>query len=328
MSGVNRVRVEKIKTALERFSKLPLKGIARYLCDTDGELWDHNLENIRKAVCYYAGKHGEYHRAECADKSLFRDRVVSVPKTWRETRTPYILNPGLWLALFDAHFPFHEPVPIEAAIKTGQTEGVTGLLLGGDWWDAKAVSYWPSRKRDFNGEVVIVIDSLDLLRHEFPDQEIIYQPGNHEYRLPRYFMSKAPELAESPLAAMETIMDFESREINFLDYFQLVKAGELPIMHGHEVRRIRYTVNPAKGLFNKTHSWAMCGHAHRTSQHTATSIQDIMLSTWSVGCLCDLHPEMEPYGNEWNWGFALVNVEKNGFFEVINRRVLPNGKVV
>lgn len=32
--------------------------------------------------------------------------------------------------------------------------------------------------------------------------------------------------------------------------------------------------------------------------------------------------------SNWNWGFALVNVEKNGDFEVENRRILPSGKVV
>ena len=31
--------------------------------------------------------------------------------------------------------------------------------------------------------------------------------------------------------------------------------------------------------------------------------------------------------NDWNWGFAMINVEKNGNFEVTNKRVLPNGQV-
>jgi len=41
-----------------------------------------------------------------------------------------------------------------------------------------------------------------------------------------------------------------------------------------------------------------------------------------------MHPDYAPYGTNWNWGFAIVNVEKNGNFEVVNRRILPNGKVV
>jgi hypothetical protein len=53
-----------------------------------------------------------------------------------------------------------------------------------------------------------------------------------------------------------------------------------------------------------------------------------LITTWSFGCLCDLEPEYNPYGNDWNWGFGLISIEKSGHFEVINLRVLPSGKVV
>ena len=75
---------------------------------------------------------------------------------------------------------------------------------------------------------------LDFIRQEFPKAKIVYKPGNHEYRLPRYYASKAPEFIGSPLAAMESLIDFESRGIEFLDYYQKVKAGKLSILHGHE----------------------------------------------------------------------------------------------
>jgi hypothetical protein len=47
----------------------------------------------------------------------------------------------------------------------------------------------------------------------------------------------------------------------------------------------------------------------------------------SVSGNCDLNPDYAPYGN-WNWGFALVDVEKNGNFTVENHRILPSGAVV
>jgi hypothetical protein len=61
--------------------------------------------------------------------------------------------------------------------------------------------------------------------------------------------------------------------------------------------------------------------------HTTNDVNDTMLTTWSFGCLCDLHPDWNPYA-DWNHGFALINIEKNGFFEVENRRILQNGKIV
>jgi hypothetical protein len=126
---------------------------------------------------------------------------------------------------------------------------------------------------------------------------------------------------------METILGLEYRDIEFLDYLQLVMAGKLPILHGHEVPNISRTVNPARGLFQHTKTWAMCSHCHTTSQHPAKDIYGTLLTTWSTGCLCDLSPDYNPFGNNWNWGFALVNVEKNGDFEVENKRILPSGKV-
>jgi hypothetical protein len=178
------------------------------------------------------------------------------------------------------------------------------------------------------GEVEATIDFLDWIRHEFPDAKMVYKPGNHEYRLPRYYVSNAPELIESPVTAMETHLDFEGRGIEFLDYNQIVRGGKLPIIHGHEVKHIETVVNPARGLFLRSKSFAACSHCHRTSSHTERTIDNKIMTTWSFGCLCDLSPDYFPIGNNWNHGFGILNVEKNGDFEVQNLRVLPSGEVV
>lgn len=317
-----------LKDAIRRFYHLPVRTIARTILNMHGELWDNDYEKIRSSVRYYMGKNGNKNRGKPPDISLFRDSVVKMPQTWRKKVKPYHLPPGTYLVLSDVHIPFHEPKPLEAAIQAGQAEGVDGLFFNGDLQDCAAVSFWPTAKRDFNKEVAAVIDTLDFLRHEFPKARFIYKPGNHEYRLPRLYVSKIPELAESPLSAMETAIGFEERQIEFLEYKQLVYAGELPIIHGHEVRFINRAVNPARGLFLRTKSYAACSHCHTTSEHTERDINDLILTTWSFGCLCDLSPEYNPLGNNWNWGFAIIHVEKDGNFEVVNRRILPSGKVV
>lgn len=321
-------RSDIVRATIRRFPQLSNRTIARHLLHTYGDLWDNNLERIRLSVRYYRGRAGKSSRQRLINKDLFLQQDVKVPQTWRKQREPYRLTPGLWLILADAHIPFHEPIALEGAVQAGQAEGVEGVLLNGDWQDCSVISYWPTRKRDFNREIELVIDSLDWLRKEFPKQKIVYKPGNHEYRLPRYFVRKAPELIGSPLEAMETIIGFEERKIDFLDYHQIVMAGKLPILHGHEIKGLTRTVNPARGLFLKAKSWALCSHCHTTSMHTAKNITGRLLTTWSTGCLCDLSPDYMPYANDWNWGFALVNVEKDGNFEVVNRRVLPNGKIV
>uniref|UniRef100_A0A6M3JPU6 Putative calcineurin-like phosphoesterase n=1 Tax=viral metagenome TaxID=1070528 RepID=A0A6M3JPU6_9ZZZZ len=319
-----------VKEAIRRFNHLPSQTIARHVLATHGDLWENNLEIIRTSVRKYRGSQGKRSRTKTADKSLYLtgNEKIEMPATWRQKRTSYKLPPGTWLVMSDVHVPFHEKAPIEAAIQAGQAEKVDGVFLNGDIMDCAAVSYWPTVRRDFNAEVEATIDFLDFLRGEFPKQKIVYKPGNHEYRLPRYFLSKAPDLIGTPLAAMETVMGFERRGIDFLDYFQIVYAGKLPILHGHEVRMIARTVNPARGLFLRNKMFSLCGHCHTTSEHTSKTLEGTLMTCWSVGCLCDLNPDYNPYGNDWNWGFAVINVEKNGHFEVVNKRVLPNGKVV
>jgi len=317
-----------ITDAVRRFHHLPAKTIARHVLAVYGDLLENDIEKIRSRIRGKLGKQGDVKRGNATDKSLFRGAPVAMPKTWREVRTSYHLPQGLWLVLSDIHVPYHEPVPIEAAVQHGQAEKVDGIFINGDLQDCAAVSYWPSKKRDFNGEIEAVIDFFDWLRGQFPKAKIVYKPGNHEYRLPRYYMSKAPELIETPYMAMESVLGFEERGIEFLDYFQLVYAGKLPIIHGHEVHNISRTVSPARGLFLRTKTFSACSHCHSTSSHTPKTIEGKLLSTWSFGCLCDLQPEYNPFGNDWNWGFAVINIEKDGNFEVENKKILQSGKVV
>jgi predicted phosphodiesterase len=326
MSGNNKTQI--VKDAVRRFHHLPDRTIARYILQEHGDLFNNDLEGIRGKVRYWTGKDGKNSRDRASDKSLFKDLPSKIPQTWRKTRTKYKLNPGLWAVFSDIHAPFHEPIPIEVAVSYAQSQKVNGVFFNGDFQDCASVSYWPKAKRDFNKEIGVVIDLLDWFRSEFPNQEFVYKPGNHEYALPRYYMAKAPELAGTPLAAMETVIGFEERNIEFLDYHQVVMAGKLPIIHGHEVSRIDRSVNPARGLFLRAKTFAACSHCHTTSEHTPRNLVGELLTTWSFGCLCDLSPDFNPLGNDWNWGFSLIYVEKDGSFEVENRRILPSGKLV
>lgn len=325
---MRRIKSQVVKDAARRFYHLPTKTIARHILLTNGELFDNDLELIRGYLRRIFGKMGERNRKKAIDKTLFSDRKIKMPKTWNKITKPYKLTVGLWLVMSDIHIPHHVEDAVEAAIQAGQAEQVNGIFFNGDVQECAAISYWPTQRRDFNAEMEATIDFLDFMRQEFPKQKIVYKPGNHEYRLPRYYVSKAPELIDTPLAAMETILGFEERDIEFLDYHQIVYAGKLPIIHGHEVSNITKTVNPARGLFLRAKTFAACSHCHSTSEHTPKTLEGKLLTTWSFGCLCNLEPEWNPLGNDWNHGFALVNVESDGNFEVVNRRILQNGKVV
>lgn len=46
-----------------------------------------------------------------------------------------------------------------------------------------------------------------------------------------------------------------------------------------------------------------------------------VVSTWTTGCLCGLHPEFARM-NEWNHGFAYVTSDIDGAFTVENKRIV------
>lgn len=312
--------------ALRRYPNCPLRTLARYLVQTQGILFKDSFDVAYDRVRYYAGKKGDMCRRHANDKTLFR-KDVKLPVGRTLKRSPYKLNAGSWLVLSDIHIPFHSEKAIETAVAFGQKRKVDGILFGGDAMDCLSLSFWPTANRDFPAEVEAMADFLDWMKQEFPTQKMVYIRGNHEYRLERFFIANAPELVNMPTSDMESTLGMEQRGIVLLEDKQVVMAGKLPIIHGHECRVSRGSVNAAKSLFNKFKSSGMCSHLHSTSEHSTSNVSGDLLTTWSVGALCDLKPDYCPI-NDWNWGCALINVEKNGNFEVENRRILPSGKIV
>jgi predicted phosphodiesterase len=326
LSGTKTVKGQIVNEAIQHYPKFGSLTIAKIILYNDGNIFDNNLESIRSLVRHYRGAIGP--RSNLYKVNGRPTTPMLMPQTWREVREPYKLKPGLYLIMADVHVPFHEPKAVEAAIDYGHKNKVNGIVILGDLRDNQSFSFWPqTRKRDTDKEIETMIDFLDFLRYEFPKANIVYKLGNHEYRLPAMFYKRVPELAGIPLAAMEEILDLEGRGIDTVDYSQLIHAGKLPLMHGHEVK-ISTAVNPAKGLFNKVSTYAACAHFHQPSMHPGKNLQGDVLTTHSFGCLCDLHPDYNPWGNAWSWGTALLNVDKNDNFELENKRILPNGKVV
>ena len=92
-------KTEIVRDTVRRFFHLPNLTIAKHILATHGPLFDNDLEKIRGYVRRVVGKSGSRKRESAEDKSLFRDTVTTIPKTWREIRTPYHLPVGLGLVL-------------------------------------------------------------------------------------------------------------------------------------------------------------------------------------------------------------------------------------
>lgn len=231
---------------------------------------------------------------------------------------------GSWLVLSDLHLPYHDVAAVNLAINAGKRAKCVGVLLNGDILDSHEISRFdhdPTAPR-YVAERDCALLFLAHLRASFPKARIIFKEGNHDERLAKYLMSRAPALfgfSEIMLPAILKLSDFKVEHVGDK---RVVRLGKLNVLHGHEYPGGTVSpVNPARGLFLKARSVALCGHHHQTSEHHEPDVTGSPQAAWSMGCLCQLHPSYMPL-NKWNHGFAVVHIADGGSFAVRNYRII------
>lgn len=253
-----------------------------------------------------------------------------LPRSTPVTFEPFTIDtPGNWLVLSDLHLPYHDESALSLAIATGRRSKVVGVLLNGDTLDSHEISRFdhdPSAPR-YREEIECGKKFLACLRYMFPAARIVWKDGNHDERLQTYIMRHAPALFGFPEIQLSALLHCDEYGVEHVGGKRVIRLGKLNVVHGHEYPGGVFSpVNPARGLFLKARSVALCGHSHQTSEHHEPDITGAGMAAWSTGCLCQLHPPYAPL-SKWNHGFAVVRVEQDGTFSVRNLRVW-NGSVV
>lgn len=240
---------------------------------------------------------------------------------------PYkIPGPNKVLILSDVHVPFHDEQALQLALKGSKPDII---LLNGDQIDFYSVSRWEREPTTglLQKEITLTGKFLKYLRSRFPKAEIIWKDGNHEERWCKFLSSKAPELHGLECLQFPALFNFHNLGIHYVTDKKPILLGKLPVLHGHEYNfPIQNPVNPARGLFLKAKTSAMCGHMHTTSSHAEKTLLGEIHSTFSVGCLCNMLYRYSPINNH-NHGFARVDIANDNGFHVNNYKVI-RGKVV
>lgn len=324
-----------IADLIAAFPDAPAKTLARKAFAENPQCWS-SLESCRRAVRVQLGVAGSHARRTLGDKSNFREprkagwsdvipEAIEQIEGWAPLE---IAGPHRALVLSDLHIPYHDPTALELSLSYGYERNPTLILLNGDLVDHYAMSRWETdpKQRDFPGEVLATIQFLTGLRKWFPKARLVVKMGNHEERFDRWMRFKAPELLGVKAFEWDSIFELEKNKIELVRQKRPIRLGKLNILHGHEHQRtISAPVNPARGLFLRCKTNALCGHWHQASSHSEKNVEGKVITTWSTGCLCDTHPEYAPI-NSWSQGAAFVTVDKDGAFQVDNFRIV-NGKI-
>lgn len=332
MSGTKQTVAGKLAEQLcKDFPKKGTLTLAKILYGKYPEAFK-NIEAARSMIRGYRGelKRGIRDKSKVTPQSTPKTlNPYDLPQSYLYKKEPFVLPKHIKKALVmgDFHVPYQDNEAIEAAVNYGISKGVDAVYLNGDILDFFGCSFHEkdARKRPrMSEELEAGRQLLDWLRYKFPSEEIYFVPGNHEKRLERYLLVKAPELLGIDEFNLATLLRLGEKKIHWLEHSSIVYFGKLLVEHGDKIKGAG-GINPAKMLLDKLKRSAICNHFHRTTSFNSKVYNGDMQMAWSLGCLCELEPEYMEV-NQHNHGAAIVDIEPNGNFRVENFQII-NGKV-
>ena len=327
-------QTEVVKEYLEKFPTLASLALARLIARDHPVLFP-TIELARTAVRYHRGLKGERDRKKLKDKkhvvapnSL---NTYNLPRSYSAKRKTFTFpkEHNNILLISDLHIPYHDIPALTCAIKFGKEKNVNTVFINGDLIDFYPISRFTNvkQKASFTKEIEASKKILEILRNEFPDAAFYFLFGNHDNRLEHYLATKAPELLGTNEFRLEVLLDFERFGVRAFEDTTLIKIGKLTVTHGHLlIKGIFAPVNPARGAFLRAKDNVLISHVHNASTHTEKTIKDKIIATYSTGCLCEINPDYNPFGNNFSHGFAHITTYEDGKFRVDNKRII-NGEI-
>ena len=299
--------------------EMPSLKLARIVYN-ENKLIFSNVESVRRTLRAIEGKANN--RIKVRKQMPERPRnPYNLPESDEAVYEPYVLDAKRLLVLSDIHIPYHSIDAITCAFDYAKGEKPDAILLNGDTIDFFGLSRFMKdpKKRSVAHELQAFKELVDVIKKTF-NAKIYYKMGNHCERYEHFLWMKAHELVGIEEFDFSNIIKARAEGIEIIKDKRIMKAGDLNIIHGHEFGGSVFSpVNIARGLFLKGKVSAMQGHNHQSSSHSESNMNGEITTTWSLGCLCELHPAYLPI-NKWNHGFAIVDIDGKNF-EVRNKNI-------
>lgn len=321
-----------VKDYLTKFPKGSTHALSRKIYDENKESFQ-SVENVRQLIKYYRGSNGKGNLKYLKDKSFLskgEDRNIrfELPESWAEYPEKFnlpVTNKKI-LVLSDIHIPYHDVEAVQLAIEKGVTDGCDTVYLNGDILDFFKLSFHEKDARNrptLKQELAMAKEFFQYLRYKLPNATIYFKPGNHEHRLERYLVIKAPELLDCEEFKLNVLLELEKFKIIYIDKRTKVYFGHLLVEHGDRMKGTG-GVNPSRTLFTKYKRHVLVGHFHRKSEHSEKIYDGKLISTFSTGCLCELEPEYFEVNNHVH-GMAIVTM--NGDYFKVDNYLIENGEL-
>ena len=286
-----------------------------------------DYERTRSLIRKYTGSQGKSNlKYKVVDHNPDHITQYNLPQSKGEKRKFIELSKECHniLVISDIHFPNHDVKALGKALEYGKANKVNCIVINGDLLDNEPFTNHdapPPNTSDVRDWFQMTEDFLDMLLEEFKCP-IYFVEGNHDAWYMRYLMKKAPVLFNDQYYTLSARLKLREKGIVWIPQTSVLMIGKLPVTHGHMIVKGFFSpVNPAKGVYNKIKGSMLIGHCHTTSEHSESNLQGDLNTTYSIGCLCTLAPDYDPFNCKHNLGFARVIVQENGNYRVENKRI-------
>lgn len=222
---------------------------------------------------------------------------------------------GLVVVLCDVHIPDHDLPAWTATLQWISDHPVTEIILNGDFLELLSCSQHGGTPdiTSLKSDMAAGRAALEELRTAAPTAKITYLQGNHETRLERFILAKAPALFGS--LNLTIGLGLDDLGIEWVSEMnQPIHRGSLDILHGHQLSEYLPKHHAAKladvyGAANRT---AIIGHSHRAQTFHKPAYGG-MQSAVAVGCLRTLRPGWT-HGREGGWShqFLVAYLDADG----------------
>lgn len=220
------------------------------------------------------------------------------------------------LVVSDTHSVYQDKAAVGAMMRVGDALEPDRVCHIGDLLDFYSLSKYekdPQRMREATLEKEVrSVQPLIKWINETSKLPPIYTLGNHEKRLQTHLVHNVPSYYEYAGADIKSLLNLPERW-QVYGYGVVPRLGQLGITHGDTVR----TDAGASALAQrrKIGGSILHGHTHRMA---AVSFSDSLGEYWAyeIGHLSERQPAYMSHMPNWQQGFAVVSVRRNGEFHV------------
>ena len=310
--------VELMEETLLAYPEVPTRTLAKRIYN-DNKKFFRDVEQVRSALRRRRGNSGKNsmktkHKRKNGEAGWTPKLPPSQAKAWE----PFFIEaPNRVAVISDIHLPYHNEEVLERWYADAQEYEPSVILINGDLLDFYRLSRFEKdpNNRDTAFEIDQAHTFFEWLVSGF-EADIIFKFGNHDERWEKYLWNHAPEFSKLKQFSLHEILELEEFGITPVYEKRIVMAGNMPILHGHEVQGSS-SINPARSLASKMSNSAMQSHCHRSSEYLERNVLGDWVKCYSTGCMCELTPDFSRI-NRWNNGYAFVDVHEDGTTEIQN----------